>query len=101
MVSSIIDYESVESGRRKTPGSFQFIKVEEGVQVTLQLPSMPTYHERMLLEKLVRKLRNEHGEPPKKPKKKPPKKDEDKPDGDEPKDPGPDGGKKGDGSAPK
>ena len=93
----MFDYESVESGKRKTRGSFQFIKMEQGVKVTLQLPAMPTYHERMLVEKLVRKLRSEHGQPPKAPpKKKPPKKDEDKPDQDGSKDP--DQGKRGDGS---
>ena len=40
--------------------------------VTVQLPQMPSYHEQVLLDELVKKLQTDHGEPPKRPKPAPP-----------------------------
>jgi len=57
-------YTSPESGDRKNEGSFSFVKQNGQVQVTLQIPSMPGYHERVILDKLKQKLHLEHGDPP-------------------------------------
>jgi uncharacterized cupredoxin-like copper-binding protein len=57
-------YTSPESGDRKNEGSFSFVKQNGQVQVTLQIPSMPGYHEQVILDKLKRKLHQEHGDPP-------------------------------------
>ena len=86
-------YKSSESGSRANRGSFTFVRDEDEVHVSLQIPEMPSYHEQMLVDQLRRKLEVEHGEPP--PRKKPPKKpakpkhdDDDDEDEDKPKDEG-------------
>lgn len=73
-------YTSSESGKRKNRGSFTFVKDEDGVDVSLQIPQMPSYHEQIIIDKLKLKLTSEYGDPPP-PRKKPKKdrkKDEDK-----------------------
>ncbi len=70
-------YTSRESGKRKNRGSFSFVKRGEEVHVILQIPQMPSYHERVIMQKLTRKLAAEHGAPPK---------PVDEPDGDEDRD---------------
>lgn len=77
----MFEYTSPESGERKNQGSFTFVKIDDRVQVSLQIPAMPSYHEQVIIQKLRRKLEEEHGEPP--PKKKPPKEPK------APKEPGP------------
>ena len=58
---------------RSYPGSVELIRIKDrgsgSVRVAIQIPAMPSYIERMLLDKLEKKLLNEHGEPaaPKKP----------------------------------
>jgi hypothetical protein len=72
-------------GRKNDPtnGSIEVVEVKDHVKIVVQLPQMPTYHETVLRDGLLRKLRNEYGDPP--PKKKP----------DEPKKPDSDGGAEG------
>ncbi|MEM9383322.1 MAG: hypothetical protein AAGB93_25495 [Planctomycetota bacterium] len=52
---------------RSYPGSVEVIRVEDqgkdAVRVAIQIPAMPGYIERMLLDKLQKKLVNEYGEP--------------------------------------
>lgn len=60
----LFEYSSRESGNRKSRGSFEFVRSRSDVRVSLQLASMPSYHERVLIEKLRRKLKEEHGTPP-------------------------------------
>jgi len=60
----MFEYTSRQSGKRKSQGSFEFVRVGDGVQVSLQIPSMPSHHERVILDQLKRKLSNEHGLPP-------------------------------------
>lgn len=60
----LFEYTSPESGKRATPGSFEFVRNERGVLVTAQLPAMPQYHEQVLVDRLARKLATEYGEPP-------------------------------------
>jgi hypothetical protein len=72
----VFEYTSTEAGKRKIRGSFQFVELRESVQVTLELASMPSYHEQVVLTKLRRKLEEEHGDPPERPR--PPKPDKDR-----------------------
>jgi hypothetical protein len=65
----LFEYRSPESGSKPSSGSMEFIRSKEDVRVVVQLPQMPRYHEQVLLDGLVRKMRDEYGEPP------PPKKD--------------------------
>ncbi len=62
-----------------SPGSIEVIEVDDSVKVVVQLPKMPEYHERVLTSGLLRKLKSEYGQPPRrsKPDTKPP--EEDKP----------------------
>lgn len=53
---------------RSHPGSLELVpfEAENGqsqIRVTLSIPAMPAYVERMVLDKLTRKLREDHGEP--------------------------------------
>jgi hypothetical protein len=89
----LFEYTSRESGSRKTRGSFEFVRGRDGVQVWVQLPTMPSYHERMIVDKLARKLSEEHGAPPARPPTPKPKPGAAR-DGDKPP---PDGNAKGDG----
>jgi hypothetical protein len=57
-------YSSRESGKRKNRGSFSFVRRGQKDHVVLQIPQMPSYHERVIMEKLTRKLADEHGTPP-------------------------------------
>lgn len=64
----LFDYRSPESGLKPVPGSMEFIKGKDGqVRVVVQIAQMPGYHEQVLVDSLSRKLRNEYGDPPKKP----------------------------------
>ena len=64
----LFDYKSPESGQKPVPGSMEFIKGKDGaVRVVVQIAQMPGYHEQVLVDNLSRKLRNEYGDPPKKP----------------------------------
>ena len=72
------------TGRRDpTNGSIEVVELKEHVKIVIQLPQMPSYHETVLRDGLLRKLRSEYGDPP--PRKKP----------DEPKKPDSDGGADG------
>jgi hypothetical protein len=74
-------------------GSLEIVETASGVRVFVQLPRLPEYHEALLRDALLRKLREEYGPPaakapPEKPKT-PPEKEKSKPkeeapDGDEP-----------------
>ncbi|HHH31354.1 MAG TPA: hypothetical protein ENK57_23820 [Polyangiaceae bacterium] len=78
----VFQYVSPESGERKNRASFTFVKDDDHrlVHVSLQIPSMPSYHEQLIIKKLRYKLENEHGEPPAPPEPKEPEKDEDEKD---------------------
>jgi hypothetical protein len=64
----LFDYKSPESGQKAVPGSMEFIRGKDGaVRVVVQIPQMPGYHEQVLVDSLSRKLKNEYGDPPKRP----------------------------------
>lgn len=52
---------------RTYPGSVELLRIEDkgtgSVRVVIQIPAMPSYIERMLLDKLEKKLVDEYGEP--------------------------------------
>jgi hypothetical protein len=56
--------------RQSTTGTMEIVAAEDLVRIYVKLPRMPEYHERVLRDGLLRKLREEYGEPPK-PKAKP------------------------------
>lgn len=60
----------------KTNGSVEIVDTgDDAVKLYIQLPRMPQYHEQVLRDGLLKKLREEYGEPPprqKKPEKNPP-----------------------------
>lgn len=65
----LFEYMSPEGGKKAVPGSMEFIRSKDtgAVRVVVQIPMMPGYHEQVLVDSLARKLRNEYGDPPKKP----------------------------------
>jgi hypothetical protein len=95
----LFEYSSPESGNKVYPGSMELVETKEGVHVAVQIPAMPQYHERMIVDALAKKLSTEYGEPPKRDKDKGDKdKDDDK---DKPKDGDKDKPKDGDKDKPK
>ena len=64
----LFQYESKESGNRKSPGAIEMVPSSESVVVIVKLPQMPRYHEEVLMDSLKRKLQSDYGEPAKKPK---------------------------------
>jgi hypothetical protein len=68
----LFEYKSSESGSKISHGSIEILKRDDSTSVIVQLPEMPKYHEQVMVDQLVRKLRAEYGDPPKlKPKDKP------------------------------
>ncbi len=70
----MFEYHSSESGKKVSNGSMEFIKPKEPdapVRLVIQLPEMPRYHEQVMLDTLVRKMRAEYGDAPQ-PRPKPP-----------------------------
>jgi len=74
--AGFIMFEYVNDGSTSS-GSLELFKTEKSVRVICQIPKFPSYHEIALLDRLGRKLKEEYGTPPEKPKPKPP----DPPDG--------------------
>jgi hypothetical protein len=63
----LFDYVSHESGKKATPGSLEFARSSDPngpVHVSAHLGAMPAYHERVLLDELLRKLRADYGDAP-------------------------------------
>ncbi len=60
----MFEYTSPDSGKRKNRGSLQFVRGKDKIQVAVQVPSMPSYHEQIIVQKLKQKLASEHGNPP-------------------------------------
>ncbi len=64
----LFEYTSGESGKKVSSGSLEFVGGREPgsiVHVVVQLPEMPRYHEQNLVDQLVKKLKAEYGDPPK------------------------------------
>ncbi len=48
--------------------SLELLKGEKSIRVICQIPKFPSYHEIAVLDRLARKLKDEYGAPPEKPK---------------------------------
>src|ERR1700679_2975372 len=59
----LFDYTSSESGKQVHHGSVEVVRTRQGAHVSVQLASLPRYHEQMIVDALARKLLTEHGEP--------------------------------------
>jgi hypothetical protein len=67
-------FRFVPSGKREpTNGSVEIVEAGEDVKVLVQIAQLPAYYETVLRDGLMRKLRDEYGEPVSKPKEEPPK----------------------------
>ncbi len=73
----LFDYTSGESGKQVHHGSIEVVRSRTGAHVSVQLTSLPRYHEQMIVDALARKLVAEHGEPPARDKAPPPPPDND------------------------
>jgi hypothetical protein len=54
----------VPGQRQSSTGTMEIVAGEDRVRIYVKLPKMPEYHERVLRDGLMRKLREEYGEPP-------------------------------------
>ncbi len=61
--------------------SLELLPGEKTIRVVCQIPKFPSYHEAVVLDRLARKLKEEHGAPVDKPKPAPPAPDAGPPDG--------------------
>jgi len=59
----LFEYTSPESGNKPCNGSMELVDAKDGVHVAVQIPQMPQYHERMIIDQLAKKLASEHGTP--------------------------------------
>lgn len=75
----IFDYQTSEGSEVTSHGSVEVIALEEGVRLVVTLPRLPEYHERVLSDGILSKLRREYGDPPQR---KPRDKDDEDPDSD-------------------
>jgi hypothetical protein len=58
-------FRFVPPGRKTTTnGAFEIVEQRDGVRVSVRLPELPRYHEQLLSDGLLQKLRDEYGEPP-------------------------------------
>src|SRR6187549_3079959 len=65
----IFRYQTPGQGSREksnATGTVEIVDTDGHVKLFVQIPSMPEYHERVLRDGLVRKLRDEYGVPPRK-----------------------------------
>lgn len=69
----LFKYTTTGSGKTVHTGSIEMVKSQrEIVRVTVQLNSLPSYHEQLIIDKLAKKLISEYGDPPKRPDPAPP-----------------------------
>ena len=69
----VFKYTTPNQGKGDSMGTLEVVEAGERVRVFVRIPRMPEYHERVLRDGLLRKLRDEYGVPERreKPKKKP------------------------------
>jgi hypothetical protein len=63
----LFEYRSPESGTKATSASFEIVhgaKDSSDVKVVVQIPQMPTFHERAMLDGLAHKMHEEYGDAP-------------------------------------
>lgn len=57
-------YEPPGQPKNGSPGTLEVVESGERVRLFVRLPRMPEYHERVLRDGLLKKLRDEYGAPP-------------------------------------
>jgi hypothetical protein len=57
-------------GKATANGSVEVVETSSGIKLVVQLPQLPEYHEVVLRDALLKKLRDEYGSPPPKAKEK-------------------------------
>jgi hypothetical protein len=72
----IFRYTHTGQNKRQTNGTIEVVQARERVKLTVQIPEMPEYHETVLRDGLLKKLRLEYGAPPPRAPSKPPNKDD-------------------------
>jgi hypothetical protein len=70
----IFRYQLPGQNKGTAVGTVEIVDADGHVKLFVQIPTMPEYHERVLRDGLVRKLRDEYGTPPQKPSPAPPQK---------------------------
>lgn len=63
----LFEYTSPESGSRVHRGALEIVRGKDTTHVAVQLPTLPQYHEQMIIDSLNKKLSAEHGYPLAKP----------------------------------
>ena len=63
----IFRYQPPGQNKNNATGTVEIVDTDGHVKLFVQIPSMPEYHERVLRDGLIRKLRDEYGVPPPKP----------------------------------
>jgi len=66
----IFRYPTPDRKEESVTGTIEVVEIDESVTLIVKLPQMPQYHERLLSDQLLKKLRDEYG-PPSSPKQKP------------------------------
>jgi hypothetical protein len=59
----IFRYPTPERKEAVATGTIEVVELEQGVTLIVKLPQMPEYHERLLSDQLLKKLREEYGPP--------------------------------------
>jgi hypothetical protein len=67
----LFKYRPAGNRKQESHGSLEVIEAKKRVRVFVQLPEMPGYHETMLRDGLLKRLRADYGEPPRKAPKEP------------------------------
>jgi hypothetical protein len=60
----LFEYLAPGNKEQTSTGTIEVVDTSSGVKVYIGLPKMPEYHERVLRDGLLRKLRDEYGAPP-------------------------------------
>lgn len=60
----MFEYTSPEGGKKTSTGSLEIVRAKSGTRVSVQLASMPAYHEQAIVDALAKKLVEQYGEAP-------------------------------------
>ena len=63
----LFEYKNPEAGDRTSNGAIEIVPSQGTVKVVVQLANMPRYHEQVLADGLQKKLREDLGDPPRRP----------------------------------
>ena len=60
----IFRYPTPERKEQSVTGTIEVVEMDRNVTLIVKLPQMPQYHERLLSDQLLKKLRDDYGPPP-------------------------------------